>query len=45
MLNIQKERESICLFPQDLKNVNNIFKDHVISDMTMEEFRQLCKVA
>ena len=34
-----------CLFPQDLKNLNHIFEDHVGSDMTMEEFRHLCKVA
>ena len=24
----------ICLFPQDLKNLNHIFDDHVGSDMT-----------
>ena len=44
----QKIRENanfICLFPQDLKNLNHIFDDHVESDMTMEEFRQLCKTA
>ena len=35
----------ICLFPQDLKNLNHIFGDHVGSDMTKEEFRQLCKAA
>ena len=34
----------ICLFPQDLKNLNHIFDDHVASDMTKEEFRQLCNV-
>ena len=34
-----------CLFPQDLKNPNHIFDDHVGSDMTKEEFRQLCKTA
>ena len=28
-----------CLFPQDLKNLNQIFEDHVGSDMTKEEFR------
>ena len=32
----------ICQFPQDLKNLNHIFDDHVGSDMTKEEFRQLC---
>ena len=35
----------IFLFSQDLKNLNHIFDDHVESDMTMEEFRQLCKTA
>ena len=35
----------ICLFPQDLKNLNHIFDDHVGSDMTKEEFRQLCKAS
>ena len=38
----QKIRENanfICLFPQDLKNLNHIFDDQVGSDMTKEEFR------
>ena len=40
----QSERTPIsCLFPQDLKNLNHILDDHVGSDMTKEEFRQLCK--
>ena len=34
-----------CLFPQDLSNVNHILDDHVGSDMTKEEFRQLYKTA
>ena len=34
----------ICLFPQDLQHLNHIFEDRVGSDMTKEEFRQLCKV-
>ena len=33
----------MCLFPQDLKNINHIFDDHVGSYMTKEEFRQLGK--
>ena len=40
---IRENANFICLFPQDLKNLNNIFDDHVGSDMTKEEFRQLCK--
>ena len=42
---IKENANFICLFPQDLKNLNHIFEDHVGSDMTKEEFRQLYKVA
>ena len=42
---IRENANFICLFPQDLKNLNDIFEDHVGSDMTKEEFRQLCKAA
>ena len=28
-----------------LKNLNHIFEDDVASDMTKEDFRQLCKAA
>ena len=42
---IRENASFICLFPQDLKNLNHIFDDHVGSDMTKEEFRQLCKTA
>ena len=42
---IRDNANFICLFPQDLKNLNHIFDDHVASDMTKEEFRQLCKTA
>ena len=42
---IRENANFICLFPQDLKNLNHIFDDHVGSDMTREEFRQLCKTA
>ena len=40
---IRENTNFICLFPQDLKNLNYIFDDHLGSDMTKEEFRQLCK--
>ena len=40
---IRENTNFICLFPQDLKNLNHIFDDHVGSDMTKKEFRQLCK--
>ena len=42
---IRENVNVMCLFPQDLKNLNHIFDDHVGSDMTNEEFRQLCKTA
>ena len=42
---IRENANFICLFPHDLKNPNHIFYDHVGSDMTTEEFRQLCKTA
>ena len=42
---IRENANFICLFPQDLKNLNHIFDDHVWSDMTTEEFRQLSKTA
>ena len=42
---IRKNANFICLFPQELKNLNHIFEDHVRRDMTKEEFRQLCKTA
>ena len=42
---IRENANFIWLFLQDLKNLNHIFDDHVGSDMTKEEFRQLCKTA
>ena len=42
---IRENANFICLSPQDLKKLNHIFEDHVGSDMTKEEFRQLCKSA
>ena len=39
---IRENRNFICLFPQ---NLNHIFDDHMASDMTKEEFRQLCKTS
>ena len=44
---IRENANFICLFSflQDLKKLNHIFGDHMGSDMTKEEFRQLCKIA
>jgi len=42
---IRENANFICLFPQDLKNINHIYNDHVSSDMPIDEFRELCKEA
>jgi len=42
---IRENANFICLFPQDQKNINHIYNDHVSSDMTKEQFRELCKAA
>ena len=42
---VRENANFICVFPQDLKNLIHIFEDHVGSDMTKNEFRQLCKAA
>ena len=42
---IRENANFICLFPQDMKNLNHVFDDHVVSDVTKEEFRQICKTA
>lgn len=40
---IRENANFIVLFPQDLKNINHIYNDHVSSDMSNDEFRILCK--
>ena len=40
---IRENANFLCLFPQDLKNLNHIYNDHVGDDMTKEEFRKFCK--
>jgi hypothetical protein len=42
---IRENANFICLFPQDLKNLNHIYSDHVSTDMSKEDFRKLCKAA
>ena len=42
---IRENANLICLFPQDLKNVNHIYNDHASTDMPKEKFRQMCKTA
>jgi hypothetical protein len=42
---IRENANFICLFPQDLKNINHIYNDHVSSDMPKDEFRNVCVAA
>jgi len=42
---IRENTNFICLFPQDLKNINHIDNDHVSNDMDKEKFRTLCNTA
>ena len=42
---IRENANFICLFPQDQKNINHIYSDHVGEDMPKDEFRKLCKTA
>ena len=40
---IRENANFICLFRQDLKNMNHLYSDHASSDMKPEEFRDMCK--
>ena len=40
---IRENANFICLFRQDLKNMNHIYSDHASSDMKSDEFRDMCK--
>ena len=40
---IRENTNFICLFPQDDKNVDHIYRDHVSNDMKKEEFKKFCK--
>ena len=40
---IRENANFICLFPQDLKNINHIYNDHVGEAMSREEFRKFCR--
>lgn len=42
---IRENANFICLFPQDGKSIDHIYRDHVSSDMSREEFRDLCRKA
>ena len=40
---IRENTNFICLFRQDLKNMNPLYIDHASSDMKPEKFRDMCK--
>ena len=40
---IRENANFIRLFPQDLKNINHIYSDHVGEDMSKEELRKFCR--
>jgi len=42
---IRENANFFCLFPQDQKNIDHIFNNHVFQDMTKEQFKKLCKTA
>jgi len=42
---IRENANFFCLFPQDQKNIDHIFNDHVSQDVTKEQFKKLCKHA
>lgn len=41
---IRENANLFILFKQDLKNINNMYYDHVASDMSKEEFKKCCRV-
>ena len=40
---IRENANFICFFPQDLKNINHTYSDHVGEDMSSEVFRKFCR--
>jgi hypothetical protein len=42
---IRENSNFICLFQQDIKNINHIYNDHVSYDMPKDEFKRLCRTA
>lgn len=40
---IRENANFICLFPQDQKNASHIYNDHASTDMSLDEFKHLCK--
>ena len=42
---IRENANFVCLFPQDMRNINHIYSDHISSDVAKDEFRTLGKTA
>jgi len=42
---IRENANFFCLFPQDQKNIDNIYADHVSQDMSKDQFKKLCITA
>lgn len=42
---IRKNANFLCMYPQDTKNVNKIYNDHMSSEMSQEDFCKLCPQA
>ena len=42
---IRENANFICLFPQDKKNIDHIYRDHASHDLSREDFMKLCKEA
>ena len=40
---IRENANFICLFPQEFKNINYIYNDHVGEDISKEEFTKFCR--
>ena len=40
---VRENAKFICLFSQDLKNINHMYNDHVGEDISKEEFRRFCR--
>ena len=40
---IRENANFLCFFKQDTKNLNHIYNDHVSTDMSIEEFKRVCK--
>ena len=40
---IRENANFFCLFPQDQKNIDHIFNDHVSQDMTKDQFKNFAK--